>query len=39
MQYNRLMQNIYQAKGHTLAEQYRDVGALCATNIQKAVAK
>lgn len=39
MQYNRLMQNIYQAKGKTLAEQYRDVGRLLAKQVKKSVTK
>lgn len=33
MQYNEVMQNIYQAKGTTLSEQYRDAGRLFSKNI------
>ncbi len=39
MQYNSDMQNIYQAKGTTIVEQYRDVGRLFAPTIQQAVMK
>lgn len=39
MQYNGDMQNIYQAKGSTIVEQYRDVGKLFATSIYEAVNK
>ena len=39
MQYNRLMQNIYQAKGATLIDQYHDVGALFGESIRKSVHK
>lgn len=39
MQYNRYMKNIYQAKGNSLVEQYRDVGALFNKSIKKAVTK
>jgi hypothetical protein len=39
MQYNEVMQNIYQAKGTTLIEQYRDVGRLFGKNIQESVNK
>lgn len=39
MQYNRIMQNIYQAKGQTLNEQYFDVGQLFGETIRKSVKK
>ncbi len=39
MQYNRVMQNIYQAKGATLAEQYLDVGKLFGVKIRQSVAQ
>lgn len=39
MQYNQSMQNIYQAKGATLIEQYRDVGEIFAPKIQESVQK
>lgn len=39
MQYNRVMQNNYQAKGVTIEEQYRDLGALFAHDIANAVNK
>jgi hypothetical protein len=39
MQYNKHMQNIYQAKGVTLIDQYRDVGALFGESIRKSVHK
>ncbi len=37
MQYNEVMQNIYQAKGETLFEQYFDAGKLFRKNIQESV--
>lgn len=39
MQYNEVMQNIYQAKGTTLSEQYHDVGRLFSKNICDSVKK
>ena len=39
MQYNEVMQNIYQAKGTTLSDQYRDVGRLFSKNICDSVKK
>lgn len=39
MQYNEVMQNIYQAKGTTLSEQYCDVGRLFSKNIRDSVNK
>lgn len=37
MQYNEVMQNIYQAKGESLSEQYFDLGLLYKDSIQKSV--
>lgn len=39
MQYNELMQNIYQAKGQTLLEQYLDLGRLFASHIAESASK
>ncbi len=39
MQYNRRMQNIYQAKGSTLEEQYFDAGHLFGESIRNSVKK
>lgn len=39
MQYNKPMQNIYQAKGSTFVQQYYDAGELFASSIQNSVGK